>query len=109
MADWSRLTQHLEEQGAGRVVLSFPKIETIIGSALPASSKYPAFWSNGSSYARAWKRAGYESTRRDVPSGHMGFVRTRTSTAQTPVSSAATATNADVAAVAEPEVLLVGW
>jgi uncharacterized HhH-GPD family protein len=60
--------------------LSFGEIERIIGSRLPASSQYAAFWSNSSSYAKAWKRAGYESTRRGVATGYMGFVRTRTFT-----------------------------
>ena len=81
MADWSGLTQRLESSGAGRLELPFAEIERLIGGRLPPSSQYPAFWSNSSSYAKAWKRAGYESTRRDVPTGHMGFVRTRTLTA----------------------------
>jgi uncharacterized HhH-GPD family protein len=81
VADWSGLTQRLESSGAGRLELPFSEIERLIGSRLPSSSQYPAFWSNSSSYAKAWKRAGYESTRRDVPTGYMGFVRTRTGTA----------------------------
>lgn len=78
VADWSGLTQRLESSGAGWLELPFAEIERLIGGRLPPSSQYPAFWSNSSSYAKAWKRAGYESTRRGVPTGHMGFVRTRT-------------------------------
>jgi hypothetical protein len=78
VVDWSGLTRRLESSGAGRLELSFAEIERLIGGRLPPSSQYPAFWSNSSSYAKAWKRAGYESTRRDVPAGRMGFVRTRT-------------------------------
>ena len=81
MADWSGLTQRLKSSGAGRLELPFAEIERLIGGRLPPSSQYPAFWSNSSSYAKAWKRAGYESTRRGVPTGYMGFVRTRTLTA----------------------------
>lgn len=81
VADWSGLTQRLESSGAGRLELPFAEIERLIGGRLPPSSRYPAFWSNSSSYAKAWKRAGYESTRRGVPTGHMGFVKTRTLTA----------------------------
>jgi uncharacterized HhH-GPD family protein len=75
MADWTRLTQRLAASGDGRVELSFTEIERTIGAPLPGSSKYPAFWSNSSSYARAWKRAGYIATRRGVATGHMAFVR----------------------------------
>jgi uncharacterized HhH-GPD family protein len=81
-ADWSRLTSRLKESDAARVELSFGEIERTIGAKLPPSSQYPAFWSNSSSYAKAWKRAGYESTRRNVAAGHMGFVRTRVTVAQ---------------------------
>ena len=58
VADWSGLTQRLESSGAGRLELPFAEIERLIGGRLPPSSQYPAFWSNGSSYAKAWKRAG---------------------------------------------------
>lgn len=81
VADWSGLTQWLESSGAERLELPFAEIERLIGDRFPSSSQYPAFWSNSSSYAKAWKLAGYESTRRGVPTGHTGFVRTRTLTA----------------------------
>jgi hypothetical protein len=77
VADWSRLTQRPESSGEGWLELSFTEIERIIGGRLPASSQYPAFWSNSSSYAKAWTRAGYESTRRGVPTAYLGFVRAR--------------------------------
>ena len=73
MVDWSGLTQRLESSGAGRLELPFAEIERLIGGRLPRSSQYPAFWSNSSSYAKAWKQAGYESTRRGVPTGHLGL------------------------------------
>jgi uncharacterized HhH-GPD family protein len=81
VVNWSGLTQRLESSGAGRLELPFSEIERLISGGLPPSCQYPAFWSNSSSYAKAWKRAGYEATRRGVPTGHMGFVRTRTLTA----------------------------
>lgn len=62
MANWSGLTQQLESSGAERLELPFAEIERFIGGQLPPSSQYPAFWSNSSSYAKAWKRAGYDST-----------------------------------------------
>ena len=81
VADWSGLTQRLESSDAGRLELPLAEIERLIGGRLPPSSQYPAFWSNSSVYAKAWKLAGYESTRRGVPKGYMGFVRTRAPTA----------------------------
>jgi len=81
VADWSGLTQRLESSDAGRLELPLAEIEQLIGDRLPPSSQYPAFWSNSSTYAKAWKLAGYESTRRGVPKGYMGFVRMRTPTA----------------------------
>jgi uncharacterized HhH-GPD family protein len=84
MADWSRLTRFLQDSDAARVELSFARIESILGSELPASSRYPAFWSNSSFYAAAWKGAGYETTRRGVLSARMAFVRVRSTPATTP-------------------------
>lgn len=78
MADWSRLTQCLRASGEPRLELSFAAIEKIIGAELPRSSRYAAFWSNSSAYAKAWKRANYATTRRGVLAGHIAFVRTAT-------------------------------
>jgi uncharacterized HhH-GPD family protein len=83
VVNWSGLTHRLESSIENRLELSLDEIERIIGGQLPASSQYPAFWSNSSAYAKAWKRAGYETTRRRVPAGHMGFVRTHTPTLAT--------------------------
>ena len=77
VADWSRLTEWLASSGVERLELPFAEIERHIGGRLPPSSQYPAFWSNSSSYSKALKHAGYESTRRGVPKGCMGFVRIR--------------------------------
>jgi len=52
------LTQRLESSDAGRLELPLAEIEQLIGGRLPTSSRYQAFWSNSSSYAKAWKLAG---------------------------------------------------
>ena len=75
------MTQRLESSDAGRLELPLAEMEQLIGGRLPPSSQYPAFWSNSSAHAKAWKLAGYESTRRGVPKGYVGFVRMRTPTA----------------------------
>lgn len=60
---WARLTDFLTGCGQPMVTVRFGDIERIIGRPLPASKKYPAFWSNTSSYARAWRAAGYVCSR----------------------------------------------
>lgn len=98
MADWSRLTRHLQASGDPRLELSFAEIGRVIGAKLPASTQYPAFWSNTSTYAKAWKRAGYATTRHGVMSGHMGFVKTAT-----PTGSDATVETEHLNQVDEPD------
>jgi len=98
MVDWSALTRRLQACDDGRLELSFAEIERIIGGKLPTSSQYPAFWSNSSSYAKAWRRAGFAVTRRGLLPNRIAFVRSRTadppSPAAPPVSS--TSTNRDM-------------
>lgn len=77
MVDWSALTRRLEACEERRLELAFVDIERIIGGRLPASSRYPAFWSNSSSYAKAWRRAGFIATRRGSLPEHIAFVRSR--------------------------------
>jgi uncharacterized HhH-GPD family protein len=57
------------------VRLTFDDIARIIGAQLPASRQYPAFWSNSSTYARAWKQAGHKVTRADCLPGQVRFLR----------------------------------
>lgn len=58
--------------------MSFVAIERLIGRELPPSArKHAAFWSNTSSYARAWTTAGYEVTRRGLLPEQVRFVPTR--------------------------------
>jgi len=77
MVDWSALTRRLEGCEEGRLELAFVDIERIKGGPLPASSQYPAFWSNSSSYAKAWRRAGFIATRRGMLPERIAFVRSR--------------------------------
>lgn len=93
---WSRLTEHLQETSGGDLTLSYGQIEQIIGRDLPASArKHQAFWSNSSSYARAWTKAGFEVTRRGLLPEQIRFVRTRARPAASeaaPVPSPSTTT-----------------
>jgi hypothetical protein len=73
---WARVTQHLLDTGRPSVLLRFADIERVIGQALPASKKYASFWSNTSSYAPAWRAAGYTSGRQGCLPEQIRFVRT---------------------------------
>jgi hypothetical protein len=63
-----------------QVAKDFDLTETAVRKWVKQAGRDAGRRQNSSSYAKAWKRAGYESTRR-VPTGYMGFVRTRTLTA----------------------------
>lgn len=77
---WGRLTRTLQESDAAQVVMTFEQIERVIGGTLPASARrHAAFWSNSSSYAKAWRAAGYELTRRGLLPEQVRFVRVRPS------------------------------
>jgi hypothetical protein len=64
------LFEHLLFSGQRQLTLSFGEIEAVIGAPLPASAgSRQEWWSNspnGHSQARAWMRAGYESSRVDL-------------------------------------------
>jgi hypothetical protein len=73
---WSRLTTFLEAEAKLSTVLSFQQIERIIEHALPASAyNHPAFWSNTSSYSRAWRDAGREVSRRGLLPENIRFTQ----------------------------------
>lgn len=91
-AGWVRLTEQLLSQADRDVVLTFEQIEQITGEPLPPTAhRHAAFWSNSSSYAHAWKKAGYDVTRRELPPNTIRFVRVR-QVASEPSTTAAPAT-----------------
>mgnify|MGYP001796906180 CR=1 FL=1 len=74
---WSRLTTFLTAEAEASTVLSFQQIERIIEHALPASaSNHSAFWSNTSSYSKAWRDAGREVSRRGLLPENVRFTPT---------------------------------
>lgn len=78
---WPSLTAFLEEHPAQRVVLSFEQIESLMKQDLPPSARrYPSIWSNSAKnpYSRHWSKAGFRTTTRNVPVGHVGFLRAAT-------------------------------
>jgi hypothetical protein len=64
------LFEHLLYSGQGQLTMSFAEIEKAMGTKLPPSAhSREEWWSNslrGHTQARAWMRAGYETSRIDL-------------------------------------------
>lgn len=73
--DWDRLRAHLEAQDASELRMRYHQIERIIECPLPASKKYPAFWSTSSVYAHHWVAAGFKVSRADCAPDEVRFFR----------------------------------
>ena len=85
MSKYDPLQHFLEGSTTEEVPLTFAEIEQILGSELPASKGYPAWWSNNPTnnvMTRAWLAAGYRTERVDVTGGKRGFRRDRSSGAK---------------------------
>jgi hypothetical protein len=78
MTKYAPLTDYLFKEAGREIRLSFAEIERIIGSPLPPSKKYPAWWSNNptnSVMTKAWLAAGYRSEQVDVSGEKVTFRR----------------------------------
>ena len=78
MGKYSALRAFLETQVKDRISMSFEDIEQLLGGTLPASKKYPAWWSNNPSnnpMTKEWLAAGFETGEVDVASGKLVFSR----------------------------------
>ena len=85
MSKYDPLTSYLEKAQAAEVPLKFEDVERIIGHRLPASKKYPAWWSNNPSnnvMTKAWLAAGFQTERVDIGGERLVFRRTREAEAQ---------------------------
>lgn len=72
------LWEHLRKQDKDAVPMSFAQIESVLGFALPSSSRaHNAHWSGykGSAVARAVHDAGYRSTSVNLTAETVVFVR----------------------------------
>ena len=78
MGKYSPLRTFLETQGEDRIAMSFDEIERLLGETLPASKKYPAWWSNNPSnnpMTKEWLAAGFETGDVDVAGETVTFRR----------------------------------
>jgi len=78
MTKYAALGVYLKQQSRDRVPMTFAEIERIIGGQLPASQRYPAWWSNNpmnNTMTRVWLDAGFESEQVDVAARKLVFRR----------------------------------
>jgi hypothetical protein len=65
-----------EHSNASLIPMSFAEIEQLTGVALPASKRYPAWWSNNPSnnpMTKVWLAAGFRTEQVDVAAGKLVF------------------------------------
>src|SRR5580692_2313984 len=80
MSKYSPLGAYLRQQRRDVVSIKFAEIEKIIGSKLPASARYRAWWSNNdfnSVLTKVWLEAGFKSEQVDMAKHKLIFRRVR--------------------------------
>lgn len=78
MGKYAPLHSYLLSQERDRITMSFDEIERLIGEKLPASKKYPAWWSNNPSnnpMTKEWLAAGFETGEVDLAGETVVFSR----------------------------------
>jgi hypothetical protein len=81
MSKYDRLADFLREQKTQEIPVTFKEIERVVGTSLPASSRYPAWWSNNPSnnvMTKIWLDAGYRTEQVDIGARKLVFRRART-------------------------------
>lgn len=78
MGRYEPLRAFLDAQAGDRIQLTFHEIENILGAALPASKRYPAWWSNNPSnnpMTKVWLAAGFVTEQVDIAGEKLVFRR----------------------------------
>jgi peptidoglycan/xylan/chitin deacetylase (PgdA/CDA1 family) len=98
------LGDYLRKQRGKLVPMTFAEIERIIGTKLPPSQRYPAWWSNNTSnnvMTQVWLDAGFETEQVDVENRKLVFRK---------VGAPVRATTAPASGPGEePQPSLIGW
>jgi hypothetical protein len=103
LSKYAPLGDYLRKQKTELVALTFVEIERIVGSKLPKSQRYPAWWSNNpwnNVMTQVWLDAGFESEQVDVEARKLVFRKVRKA------SDRGAPSPSDDAAKRHP---LVGW
>ena len=80
MGKYDPLGAYLRKQKGPLVPMKFAEIERIVGSKLPDSQRYPAWWSNNpwnNVMTKVWLDAGFETEQVDVVHGRLVFRKVR--------------------------------
>ena len=79
MSKYGPLRSYLEAQTVGERAMAFREIERVLGFTLPPSArKHQAWWANNVGThvnARAWREAGWKTSRVDLASERVVFIR----------------------------------
>src|SRR5687768_8047948 len=78
MSKYAPLGDFLRKQRSTLVPMTFGQIEQIVGSKLPKSQRYPAWWSNNpwnNVMTQVWRDAGFETEQVDVVGRKLVFRR----------------------------------
>lgn len=79
MSKYDPLRDFLKSRPASEAPMSFPEVEDVLGFKLPPSAReHPAWWSNNVGThvnARAWREAGWKTSRVDLGRERVTFVR----------------------------------
>jgi hypothetical protein len=89
MGKYAALETFLLTQGRDVIPTTFAEIEKIVGQPLPASAKYPAWWSNNpsnNSMTKVWRRAGFRTEQVDVVRKTLVFRHRPPAPAEPPLS-----------------------
>lgn len=78
MGKYDRLGTYLRAQAREHVPMTFADIERVVGTKLPVSQRYQAWWSNNTSnnvMTRIWLDAGYRTEQVDTAAKKLVFRR----------------------------------
>ena len=76
MGKYTPLREFLLKQGKERIAMTFAEIEAVLNAPLPASKRYPAWWSNNAfnnTMTSEWLAAGYQTEAVDVAEERLVF------------------------------------
>lgn len=82
MSKYHRLREFLAERDQDHIPMTFEEIEKVLEFSLPASKRYPAWWSNNPSnnpMTQEWLNAGYETASVNTGGEKLVFRKVRSS------------------------------
>ncbi|OCW58130.1 DUF7662 domain-containing protein [Hoeflea olei] len=78
MGKYEPLREFLASQTRDQIQMSFAEIEAVLGEPLPASKRFPAWWSNNTMnnvMTKEWLAAGFQSEQVDIAGEKLTFRR----------------------------------